>query len=270
MRQWTVDAFASRPFTGNPAAVVEPFDQWPDDGWMQSLAEENKHAETAYLRRTNDPHRFDLRWFTPAKEVELCGHATLASAHVLAAELALETAEIAFDTRWSGRLSVAREDGNYRLDLPASASSPVDTPDGLAAALGAMPLQVCESRYVLAVLESEAAVRALTPDLAALARFGETEGSRGNIIVCAEADEGRPYRVVSRFFAPGSGIPEDPATGSAHCVLAPFWAARLGRLKLDFHQAYPGRGADLHCAVAGERVHVSGQAVTVMEAVLRV
>jgi PhzF family phenazine biosynthesis protein len=270
MRQWTVDAFARQPFMGNPAAVVEPFETWPEDGWMQRLAEENKHAETAFLRRTPDPHAFELRWFTPAMEVELCGHATLASAHVLAAELGLEAAEIAFDTRWAGRLTVTRDARGYRLDLPASASTPVETPDGLAAALGATPLQVCESRYVLVVLESEAAVRGLRPDVAALARFGETDGSRGNIIVCAAAEEGRPYRVVSRFFAPGSGIPEDPATGSAHCVLAPFWAARLGRLALAFHQAYPGRGGDLHCEVAGERVHVSGQAVTVMEANLRV
>lgn len=237
---------------------------------MQALAEENKHAETAYLRRTQDAGRYELRWFTPTQEVELCGHATLASAHVLAVELGLEGADISFDTRWSGRLGVTRQGGGYVMDFPAAAATPVAAPAGLAEALGAAPVQVCESRYLLVVMESEQAVRDLAPDIPALARFGETEGARGNVIVSAQAEPGRAYRVVSRFFAPGSGIPEDPATGSAHCVLAPFWAARLGRLELPFHQAYPGRGGDLRCEVAGERVKLKGEAVTVMEARLRV
>ncbi len=270
MRQWTVDAFASRPFTGNPAAVVEPFEAWPEDRWMQALAEENKHAETAYLRRTDAPDRFELRWFTPAKEVELCGHATLASAHVLLAELGAAGSRIVFETRWSGELVVERAGGGYRMDLPAAPARPVETPAGLEDALGAKPRQVAKSRYLLVVLEGEKTVRELRPDIAALARFGQAQGARGNVIVSAEADAGRPYRVVSRFFAPGSGIPEDPATGSAHCILAPFWAARLGRLSLAFHQAYPGRGGDLHCEVAGERVLITGEAVSVMEARLRV
>ena len=269
MRQWTVDAFASRPFMGNPAAVVEPFGEWPDDAWMQSLAEENKHAETAYLRRTGEPDAFELRWFTPAKEVELCGHATLASAHVLFTELGLASAAVSFHTRRAGRLGVEREASGYRMDFPAAAAKPVAIPPDLATILGATPVQVLSSRYMLVVLEDEASVRRLEPDIAALAGFGDDDGSRGNVIVSARADPDAPYRVVSRFFAPGSSIPEDPATGSAHCVLAPYWAAALGSLQLTFHQAYPGRGADIRCEVAGGRVRIGGEAVTVMETRLR-
>jgi PhzF family phenazine biosynthesis protein len=269
MRQWTVDAFADRPFRGNPACVVEPLDAWPQDGWMQALAEENKQSETAFLVRTPEPGRFELRWFTPATEVALCGHATLASAHVLYTELGLDGPAVRFDTRQSGQLAVERRGTGYRMDLPAAPATPITAPAGLAAALGAEPRQVFASRYLLVLLDTEAQVRALQPDLGALAGVGEGEGERGNVIVSAPADEGRPYRVVSRFFGPGCGIPEDPATGSAHCVLAPVWAAKLGRLELDFHQAYPGRGAELHCEVAGERVWVGGGAVTLIESRLR-
>ena len=269
MRQWTVDAFAERAFRGNPACVVEPLDSWPEDAWMQALAEENKQAETAYLRRTADPGRFDLRWFTPTMEVPLCGHATLASAHVLFEELGFNGATIAFETRRSGVLDVERAQNGYRMDFPAAAATPVDCPPGLADALGVQPLQVFASRYLLAILPDEQSVRALAPDLAALRDIGAANAERGNVIVSASADPEQPYRVVSRFFAPGSGIPEDPATGSAHCILAPVWAAKLGRLELDFHQAYPGRGAKLHCRVAGERVMIEGAAVTVMESRLR-
>ena len=269
MRQWTVDAFADRAFRGNPACVVEPFDAWPADAWMQSLAEENKQAETAFLRRTPDATSFELRWFTPAVEVALCGHATLASAHVLFQELGLAGGAIRFETRRSGPLGVERAGRGYCMDFPASAATPIDTPPGLAEALGSAPVQVFDSRFLLAVLADEDTVRAIRPDLIALERIGGRVAERGHVIISAQADAGRPYRVVSRFFAPGAGIPEDPATGSAHCVLAPVWGAKLGRLELDFHQAYPGRGADLRCRVAGERVMIEGQAVTVMESRLR-
>ena len=269
MRQWTVDAFADRPFRGNPACVVEPFDDWPGDAWMQALAEENRQAETAYLRRTADPDRFELRWFTPALEVPLCGHATLASAHVLFNELGLSSETIRFETRKSGTLGVERAQSGYRMDLPAAPATPISAPDDLAEALGAEPVQVFASRYLLAILADEASVRGLRPDFARVQRVGQGASERGNVIVSAAADPDKPYRVVSRFFAPGSGIPEDPATGSAHCILAPVWAAKLGRLELDFHQAYPGRGADLRCRVTGERVMIEGQAVTVVESRLR-
>ncbi len=270
MRQWTVDAFADRPFRGNPACVLEPLDAWPDDAWMQSLAEENRQAETAFLRRTEESDRFELRWFTPSIEVPLCGHATLASAHVLFEELGLTAEAVRFETRRSGRLGVRRMETGYRMDLPAARTTPIAAPQGLADALGAEPVQVFASRFLLAILADETTVRTLRPDLAAVERVSEGASERGNVIVSAAADDGKPYRVVSRVFAPGSGIPEDPATGAAHCILAPVWAAKLGRLQLDFHQAYPGRGADLRCEVAGERVLIGGQAVTVMETRLRV
>ena len=269
MRQWTVDAFADRPFRGNPACVVEPFDAWPDDAWMQALAEENKQAETAFLRRTAEADRFELRWFTPTIEVPLCGHATLASAHVMFSELGLPYEAIRFETRKSGVLGVERSGAGYRMDFPAAAASPIATPDGLAEALGVEPIQVFASRFLLAILSDEASVRSLRPDLAKVERIGQGASERGNVVVSATADSGQPYRVVSRFFAPGSGIPEDPATGSAHCILAPVWAAKLGRLELDFHQAYPGRGGDLRCRMAGERVMIEGQAITVVESRLR-
>ncbi len=269
MRQWTVDAFADRPFRGNPACVVEPFGAWPDDAWMQALAEENKQSETAYLRSTPDPDCFELRWFTPTTEVPLCGHATLASAHVLFSELGLAGEMVRFETRQAGGLRVERAGEGYRMDFPAAAATRIAAPDGLAEALGVQPVQVFASRFLLAILADEASVRTLTPDLAAIERVGPGGSERGNVIVSAAADPGAPYRVVSRFFAPGSGIPEDPVTGSAHCILAPVWAAKLGRLELDFHQAYPGRGGELRCRVVGERVMIEGRAVTVADSRLR-
>jgi PhzF family phenazine biosynthesis protein len=269
MRQWTIDAFASAPFRGNPACVVEPMDAWPSDVWMRALAAENNQAETAYLLKTSDPARFGLRWFTPALEVPLCGHATLAAAHLLFAELGLEAASVAFETK-SGVLTVTREGEIYAMDFPANPPKQTAAPAGLAEALGVTPTEVWAGAYLVAILDSEAAVRALTPDIPALEPIvGEATGGRGNIAVAALADAGAGYDVVSRFFAPGSGIPEDPATGSAHCILAPLFAGRLGRLRNDFHQAFPGRGGDLDCEVAGERVILRGGAVTVVESRLR-
>ena len=199
----------------------------------------------------------------------LCGHATLAAGHVLFSELGVTGASLAFDTRHAGTLSVERAGDGYRMDFPAAASEPVETPHGLDTAIGAESVQVFSSRYLMAVMADEATVRGLRPDIAAIKVIGEAGYQRGKLIVCAEADAGRPYQVVSRFFAPGSGIPEDPATGSAHCILAPVWAAKLGRLSLAFPQAYPGRGADVSCEVAGERVRIGGRAVTVIDATLR-
>jgi PhzF family phenazine biosynthesis protein len=270
MRQWTVDAFASGPpFKGNPACVVEPFGAFPDAAWMQSLAAENNQAETAFLRRTADPARFDLRWFTPAIEVPLCGHATLASAHVLFAELSLEAEVITFDTA-SGPLVVRRVGELYEMDFPASIPHRITPPFGLDEALGVAPAEVWAAQFLIAIVEDEAAVAAVQPDLAALKEISSvaTQG-RGNVAVAALAPEGAPYDVVSRFFAPGSGIPEDAATGSMHCILAPLYADKLGRTTLRFHQAYPGRGADLECEHRGERVLLRGRAVTVMESELR-
>ncbi len=269
MRQWTIDAFASKPFKGNPACVVEPLDAWPEDGWMQALAAENNQAETAFLLKTNDPARFGLRWFTPALEVPLCGHATLASGHALLQELGISADILTFDTQ-SGALTVARAPVGYEMDFPADSPKHTSAPEGLAKALGAEPVEVWAAQYLIAVLESETAVRDLKPDIPALAPIssGATRG-RGNVAVTALADAGEPYDVVSRFFAPGSGIPEDPTTGSLHCLLSPLFSAKLGRAALKFHQAYPGRGGDLECEHRDDRVLLRGAAVTVVEARLK-
>jgi PhzF family phenazine biosynthesis protein len=270
MRQWTIDAFAFRPFKGNPACVVEPMDVWPDAARMQALAAENNQAETAFLMKTADAARFALRWFTPALEVPLCGHATLAAAHALYAELGAAAARVTFDTQ-SGPLTVTREDAGYRMDFPATMPRRIEPPAGLAAALGVEPREVWAASYLVAVLADEAAVRAVRPDLAALEKTAAAAlGGRGNIGVSAVADAGAPYDVVSRFFAPGSAVPEDPATGSLHCILSPLFSQKLGRARLRFHQAYPGRGGDLDCELQGERVLIGGAAVTVLESRLRV
>ncbi|HRD45003.1 MAG TPA: PhzF family phenazine biosynthesis protein [Caulobacter sp.] len=269
MRQWTVDAFAAGPFRGNPACVTEPQPEWREDAWMQALAAENNQAETAYLLRTDDPSRFGLRWFTPALEVPLCGHATLAAAHVLFAELGLKAEAVTFETK-SGPLIVRRLPVGYEMDFPANPPRRTDHPAGLAEALGATPSEIWAGSYLVAVFETEAEIRSLKPDLAALEKIaGEATGGRGNLSVAALADAGKPYDVVSRFFAPGSGIPEDPATGSAHCILSPLWSAKLKRNVLKFHQAFPGRGGDLECEHRGERVLLRGGAVTVLEGMLR-
>jgi PhzF family phenazine biosynthesis protein len=269
MRQWTVDAFAAEPFRGNPACVLEPLEAWPDAAWMQALAVENNQAETAFLLRTDDPARFGLRWFTPALEVPLCGHATLASAHVLLAELGLSADRITFETR-SGPLIVRRAATGYDMDFPAQPPQRIAAPPGLAEALGVQPQEVWAAAYLVAVLRDEDEVRGLKPDLVALEGISSaaTQG-RGNVGVAALAGPGAGCDVVDRFFAPGSGIAEDPATGSLHCILAPLFAEKLGRPRVAFHQAFPGRGGDLLCEVRGERVGLCGEAVTVVESRLR-
>ena len=269
MRQWTVDAFAGEPFKGNQACVVEPFDAWPDAVWMQSLAAENNQAETAFLLRTEDPARFGLRWFTPALEVPLCGHATLASGHALLSEMGLVTGAVTFDTR-SGPLTVSATASGYEMNFPADVPQRVEMPEGLAEALGVAPQETWASSYLIAVLADEHAVRSLKPNIGDLKDISSAAvQGPGNIAVTALADAGRPYEVVSRFFAPGSGIPEDPATGSLHCGLAPLFSEKLGRGCLKFHQAYPGRGADLECEMAEDRVLIRGRATTVVESRLR-
>jgi len=270
MRQWTIDAFASAPFKGNPACVVEPMDAWPDAAWMQALAAENNQAETAFLLKTADPARFGLRWFTPTLEAALCGHATLAAGHVLLSEIGVASALLTFDTQ-SGPLTVRRAGDGYEMDFPAQPPQRVATPAGLAEALGVEPQEVWASTYLVAVLRDEAQVRALSPDLVALqAVSSAATGGRGNVGVVAIADPGAAYDVVDRFFAPGSGIPEDPATGSLHCILSPLFAEKLGRPGVSFHQAYPRRGGDLDCEHLGARVRLRGRAVTVLESTLRI
>ena len=269
MRQWTVDAFAAQPFRGNPACVLEPMDAWPQADWMQALAAENNQAETAFLLKTDSPGRFGLRWFTPALEVPLCGHATLASAHVLFSELGALADEVTFETR-SGPLIVRRAGEGYEMDFPSQPPRQVEAPTGLAEALGVEPVEIWASSYLVAVLKDEAQVRALAPDLVALeAVSSAATGGRGNVGVASLAEAGRAYDVVDRFFAPGSGIPEDPTTGSLHTILTPLFAEKLGRARVRFHQAYPGRGGDLDCELRGDRVLLRGHAVTVLEGRLR-
>jgi predicted PhzF superfamily epimerase YddE/YHI9 len=268
MRQWTIDAFASVAFRGNPACVVEPMSAWPEEGRMQALAAENNQAETAFLVKTDDPPRFSLRWFTPLLEVPLCGHATLASAHVLFAELGVEAAEVVFDTQ-SGPLVVGRAPVGYRMDFPAMRPRRVEPPPGLADALGFEPQEVWAANFLVALARDEDEVRGAAPDLAKIKTIAsEATQGRGNVGISALA-RGKAYDVVSRFFAPGSGIPEDPTTGGLHCALSPLFAAKLGRSRLTFHQAYPGRGGDLVCEALGERVAIEGSAVTVLESRLR-
>ena len=268
MRQWTIDAFAAAPFKGNPACVVEPLDQWPCDDWMQALAKENNQAETAFFKRTDDPARFGLRWFTPGMEVDLCGHATLASAHVLLAELGLEAASLTFDTR-SGPLIVARAGEGYEMDFPADPPRRTTAPEGLAEALGVEPVEVWAGRYLVAVLEDAVAVRAVKPDIRALSSIQGEAGEAGQVIVCAPAGPSDDVDVVDRFFAPGCGIDEDPATGSAHCILGPMYADKLGRSTVRFRQVFPGRGGDIETEMRGDRVLLRGGAVTVVESRLR-
>ncbi len=268
LRQWTVDAFAEGPFLGNPACVVEPLDVWPSDQWMQALAMENNQAETAYLRRTADPARFDLRWFTPGQEVDLCGHATLAAGHVLLNELGLETETVTFDTR-SGPLIVMGAGDRLEMDFPADPPRRVETPPGLEALLGATVKETWAARYLVAVLEDAEAVRGCSPDIRGLRGYASEAGEIGQVIVCAEGG-GPGVDVVDRFFAPGCGVDEDPATGSAHCILAPMYAERLGRATVRFQQIYPGRGGAFETEARGDRVFLRGRAATTVESRLRV
>lgn len=263
-----IDAFAERPMAGGPAAVM-PLDSFPADGVMQAIAAENNLAETAFLVAKGGG-AYDLRWFTPAVEVPLCGHATLASAHVLYAHLKFDGPEIGFDTR-SGRLTVRRvADGRLEMDFPADMPRRIDPPAQLADALGASPKEVWSGQYLLAVFGSADEIRALKPDLAKVAALG---GKRMDVCCAAPggfSDSPEGYDVVSRFFAPADGIPEDPATGSAHCMIAPFFSERLGKAELKCFQAYPGRGADITTRMAGDRVKLIGRARTVIEGVFRI
>jgi PhzF family phenazine biosynthesis protein len=251
-----VDAFTNRPFAGNPAAVcILPKPAEPS--WMLDVAREMNLAETAFLVRQKDG--YDLRWFTPAVEIDLCGHATLASAHVLWEDGHLGgDAQARFHTK-SGLLTAERRGDWIELDFPATAASPASPPTGLIEALGAKPRFVGRSRFdYLVELDNEATVRGLVPNLDALARVD----ARG-VIVTSATDAKSPYDFVSRFFAPQSGVPEDPVTGSAHCALAPYWAAKLGMTDLVAYQA-SARGGELMLRVMGDRVRLGGQAVTVL------
>jgi PhzF family phenazine biosynthesis protein len=242
-----VDAFADGRFTGNPAAVVV-LRSFPADAVLQAIAAENNLAETAFL--VPDGDGYQLRWFSPTVEVPLCGHATLASSAVVMDRLEPGRTSVVFHSR-SGPLPVERTGDGYVMDFPARSCEAVDPPDGIAEALGAKPVEVyANSANYLAVLRSAAEVRELRPEIASIARLG-----RQGVIVTAEGET--PYDFTSRYFAPAKGIPEDPVTGGAHCMLAPFWAGRLGKTAFRARQASQ-RGGDVRCAVVGNRVTLAG------------
>jgi len=245
---YQVDAFTSRLFGGNPAAVI-PLDRWLPDDVLAAIAAENNLSETAFVVAREDP--VPLRWFTPTVEVDLCGHATLATAHVLFRHLSPGRERIAFSTR-SGTLTVTREGELLSMDFPARPASEVEVTDQLVAALGRRPSKAYRARDLMAVFGSESDVRDLQPDyqrVAALDTFA--------VIVTAP---GTDVDFVSRFFAPAKGIPEDPVTGSAHCTLIPYWAARLGKTQLTAQQL-SRRGGELYCRQRGKRVDIAGRVV---------
>jgi len=257
---YQIDAFASAVFKGNPAAVV-PLEQWLPDATMQAIALENNLSETAFLVPEGDLWR--LRWFTPQVEVDLCGHATLASAHLIFTRLAPARNRVEFVTR-SGRLAVARKGELLELDFPAVAMqvrSDAMTLDALENALGCRPEEAYVAMDQMAVFRDEGQVAALKPDMGRVAALG----GRGLIATAP----GRSCDFVSRFFGPNVGIPEDPVTGSAHTVLTPFWAKRLGKTKLSARQISP-RGGELSCEDRGERVGIAGRAVLYLEGTITV
>lgn len=252
---YQVDAFTDRPFKGNPAAVcllLEP----RDETWMQNMAGEMNLSETAFLHRQEDG--FNLRWFTPAVEVELCGHATLASAHILWETGMLGEHEQARFHTLSGLLTATRRGEEIKLNFPARPDEPVSAPPGLSEALSIVPKYVGKTKYdYLLELDSEEAIRNLSPDFAMLKALS----IRGIMVTSTADTEG--FDFVSRFFAPGTGVDEDPVTGSAHCSLGPFWSRRLGKDELVAYQA-SARGGVVRVRVEGERVILGGQAVTVL------
>ena len=248
---YQVDAFTSRLFAGNPAAVC-PLDEWLSDATLQSIAAENNLSETAFIVR--DADRFQLRWFTPAREVDLCGHATLAAAYVIFTRVQPEADRVVFDTR-GGELTVMRSGDRLSMDFPSDPPVPCEPPPGMLEALGGQPLETLRGRYHLVVYASEREVRELQPDFRALGRLG------GGVTVTAPGDE---VDFVSRFFAPAFGIDEDPVTGSAHCLLIPYWAQRQCKSWLEARQV-SARGGELSCEDHAERVTIAGEAVLYLE-----
>lgn len=256
---YQVDAFTDTLFGGNPAAVV-PLDQWLPDAVMQSIAAENNLAETAFFIADGDG--WFIRWFTPVNEIDLCGHATLASAFVIRNFIDRDASRMVFRTKVAGELCVEHADGLYTLDFPTRAPQPVSVHPDLVKALGGpAPETVMAARDWFVVYKDAATVRALAPDMALLSGVGRM------VIVTAPGEGDVDF--VSRFFAPMDGIPEDPVTGSAHCTLIPYWAGRLGKSVLEARQI-SARGGSLHCRLLGGRVHIAGRAVLYLEGAIHV
>lgn len=256
---YQVDAFTDAVFGGNPAAVV-PLPRWLPDPVLTAIAAENNLSETAYI--VPDGDGFELRWFTPAMEVDLCGHATLASGFVVSTLLQPGRERIPFVTRKAGTIAVEREGDRFVLDFPSRPPGPVDADPALFPGLGgAAPVEVLAARDYLVVYADEAAVRALEPDFRILNRIER--------MVCVTAPGTGGVDFVSRFFAPGHGIDEDPVTGSAHCTLIPYWAKRLGRERLEARQV-SRRGGALACELAGDRVRIGGGAALYLDGSIHV
>ena len=256
-----VDAFADRPFTGNQAAVM-PLKEWLDDAVLQAIAGENNFAETAFI--VADPTGetdFELRWFTPTTEVRMCGHATLASGHIVLSQDA-EMDLVTFRTRKAGILSVERTGDGYLLALPAIATDIIDFPEA-AAAIGGAPIEIRGNadEYYLLRYNSADEILALTPDIPALAKLGN------DLFVCTAP--GKDTDVISRVFVPGAGIDEDPVTGAAHATITPYWAEKLGRDSFTAYQA-SARGGYLGCRLDGDKAWLNGTCVTVVEGVFRI
>ncbi|WP_128253102.1 PhzF family phenazine biosynthesis protein [Falsirhodobacter deserti] len=258
MRMYQVDAFTDRLFKGNPAAVLV-LEEWLAEDLMLAIAQENNLAETAFVKARPDG-TWDLRWFAPAHEVNFCGHATLATAHILFTKLGAPTT-LVFHTR-VGELQVAKVAAGYRLDLPRLDPQPLATlPVEIEGIFSSPPPHIFRNfENIFVDLGSADAVRAYVPDLAAITLLGSV-----GLVVTGQEAEGKDAAFVSRYFAPGAGIPEDPVTGSIHATLAPYWADKLGRGDLLAYQASP-RGGWLKCVLTDDRVHLEGNAVTFMEA----
>jgi PhzF family phenazine biosynthesis protein len=242
-----VDAFATRPFEGNPAGVC-PLEKWLDDSTMQNIAAENNLSETAFFVPRGD--EYELRWFTPTVEIDLCGHATLAAAFILFTELGQSGDSVRFHSQ-SGPLTVFRNADIFTLDFPSRPPTPCSVPDALIRGLGKAPIEVWKARDYFCVFATAQAVRALQPDFASLGTLD------AKVIITAP---GTDCDFVSRFFAPTDGVPEDPVTGSAHCTLIPYWSKRLGKTKL-FARQISKRGGELFCELSGDRVLIGGKAV---------
>ena len=258
-----VDAFADGVFEGNPAAVV-PLDGWLSDDLMLSIAAENNLAEAAFFVEAGEG--YDLRWFTPTAEVPLCGHATLASAHVLFAHLGFTGTEIVFQTK-SGPLTVGRDHDLYVMDFPANPPKPTMVAESIVEALGARPSMVLSGHHMLAVFDDLRQVAALQPDLAKLTRLCNETGK--GLIATAPGDNASGWDCASRFFAPHVGIAEDPVTGSAHTTIVPFWAARLKKDEIVARQISK-RGGTLYCTLKGDRVVMRGRAVDYLKGTITV
>lgn len=252
---YQVDAFANKAFEGNPAAIC-PLKSWLPEQTMQAIAAENNLSETAFFVPNEDA--YDLRWFTPSTEVDLCGHATLAAAHVLFHELGYEGEEIRFNTR-SGSLSVVRDGASLTMNFPAQVPQPFELPIELVEALGTTPEDCLKFADIIAVLSSEDQVRQAQPDMVLLEKLD----CRG-IIITAQAEQ---YDFVARWFGPRTGIEEDPVTGSAFTQLVPYWANRLGKKVFEAKQVSQ-RGGEVGCVLDGDRVLLSGGAVLYMRGVI--